>query len=165
MVHHGQIEPNDAANLLAEIDKKIFEIHNQPIEIGEQDVRDRIVHFTEIAEIFTHDQMHQFEESIRIAEQTYAANDMIVKQGSPHNNCIYFVKSGEVRERLQEYKQDDVGKGHSLKLKSGNFACLQNMMPEEDDVYNGQNGTYLYNYTIGKCTIIPVDASYLKNIL
>ena len=42
MVHHGQIEQNDANNLLSEIDKKIYDIYSQDIEIKLLDHRDRI---------------------------------------------------------------------------------------------------------------------------
>lgn len=38
-------------------------------------------------------------------------NDLIVKKGIPGNNFIYYVTSGEVRERLDELNTKDVYEG------------------------------------------------------
>lgn len=124
MVHHGQIEQNDANNLLGEIDNKIYEIYSQDIEFKLLDPLERIVHLSELADVFTHEELHDWESVVKLEEKTFNEGELIKGKGGAHNNLVYYVSRGEVRERLHEYNEADVEKGHSLKLKTGSFACL-----------------------------------------
>ena len=53
MQHHGQVEENDAKNLIAEIDDKIYHLKNQPVEISLVANKVRIAHQSDLADIFT----------------------------------------------------------------------------------------------------------------
>ena len=57
MVNHGQIEDNDAKNLLSEIDKKIYNIKSEDIEIEIMDHKDRIAHLSDLAEVFSKEEL------------------------------------------------------------------------------------------------------------
>jgi len=61
---------------------------------------------------------------LNLDEKTYDIKELIIGKNVPHNNVIYYITSGECRERLHKYTEDDVEKGHAMKLKSGTFACL-----------------------------------------
>ena len=63
MQHHGQIEENDAKNLLEEIDSKIFDLHHQPIEIELVGNKEKIAHQSELAEIFTKEELDDWIET------------------------------------------------------------------------------------------------------
>lgn len=45
---------------MSEIDKKIYEIHSQPIEIEILDNKDRIAHLSELAEVFTKEELENW---------------------------------------------------------------------------------------------------------
>ena len=97
-----------------EIDKKIFALHHQPIEIDLVGNKEKIAHQSELSEIFTKEELDNWIETQKCEEQVYSCNDLIMKKGSPHNNSIWYVSSGEARERITEYDPKKVDEGNSL---------------------------------------------------
>ena len=72
------MEENDAKNLIDEIDTKIYALKNQPVEISLFGNADRISHQSELAEIFTHDELDAWVATQNLKEELYVKNSLIV---------------------------------------------------------------------------------------
>jgi len=58
MLKNGQIEDKEAVQLKAEIDQKIYFLQMNSPEIIMVDQNTRIVHYSELSEVFTRDELH-----------------------------------------------------------------------------------------------------------
>ena len=91
MVHHGQLEQNDADNLQSELGKKIYAIYSQPTEIKLLEHAQRIVHLSELTDVFSHEQLHEWGKTLKFDAKSYEVNELIATKDVPHNNTIYYV--------------------------------------------------------------------------
>jgi len=119
MQHHGQVEEIDAKKLLGEIDKKIFYLKDTLTSVEMLDNKERIAHQSALSEIFTREELDAWIQTQKLEEEVIKEDDLIIKKGDPNGNCIWFVSTGEVRERAKEMDSNAVDVGHSLELKAG----------------------------------------------
>lgn len=78
MVHHGQIEEKDACQLRDEIEKKLFYLETHAPEITFEFQPSRIVHYSDLSVIFSHDQLMKYTENVKFEEKMFEKKQCIV---------------------------------------------------------------------------------------
>jgi hypothetical protein len=163
MLQHGQIEQKEATEMKNEVDLKIhgLQLHQPEIKLMSQE--QRIIHLSELSEIFGHQEIEDALEEARKAnkkkeqEEIYRPKDRVRIKGEPSNQLLY-VARGMLIEKNGEYMDNMVGQ---LRVSRGRIACLQNLIGEADNRIVAD----VYCHHSSMASVVPLDLHYLKEIL
>jgi hypothetical protein len=87
------------------------------------------VHYSELAEVFSREELHKaFQETTIPEEKIYNPKDQLVAVGEKGNHIVYICR-GILLE-----KDGDIDDLYTpaIKFKRGSIACLQNLLPDAD---------------------------------
>jgi hypothetical protein len=78
MLKQGVIEDKDAKQLREEIDNKIFNLTLKAPEINLVDHNQRIIHYSELSDIFSREELMDAIQGIKFEERIYQPGDRLV---------------------------------------------------------------------------------------
>ena len=132
-----------------------------PPEINLIDQDQRIIHYSELSEVFDREELqYAFQNLGSREEKIYNPHDQLVSHGDMTNNkCIIYISRGILVE-----KDGDLDDLYSpfIKHKRGSITCLQNLLPDAEnnsqisDVFCHQSGIAIVEY---------LNLEYLRGIL
>uniref|UniRef100_A0A7S3CTS7 Cyclic nucleotide-binding domain-containing protein n=1 Tax=Strombidium rassoulzadegani TaxID=1082188 RepID=A0A7S3CTS7_9SPIT len=157
MVKHGQIEEKEANELKGQIDEKIYYLQMHPPEIQLIDQNSRIVHYSELSEIFSRDELQQAIKSAKFEERIFNKGERILQQGELANKILY-VARGTVVEKDGEL-EDQVPQ---IKHKRGMIVCLQNLVPNSE---KEEQISDVYCYGSSIASVFALELDHLKHLL
>lgn len=120
MLKNGQIEDKEAVQLKKEIDMKIYYLQMHQPEIKEIDQQQRIMFYSELADIFDKKELHEALDNMKIEEKMYNPREPIPNVNERIRSVVY-VARGTVVEKYGDY--DDIN-ARQLRYKRGKIACL-----------------------------------------